>query len=94
MRETPPTPGANKPRPNVEEKKPVRFPEAAEVGRYRRVLGLTQAELATRAGISQPAVSAMEAGAAPLQRSVWGALATLAGVHPSKLGCGEWSAAV
>jgi transcriptional regulator with XRE-family HTH domain len=93
LRDSEPMPTSANAKPKSE-RKPPRYPESVEVGRYRRVLGLTQAELATQAGISQPAISAMEAGTAPLQRAVWSTLATLAGVHPSKLGCGEWLQAV
>lgn len=70
------------------------YPVGAGVESYRRVLGLTQAELARAAGISQPAISAIENGQGPLPRAVWEALATEFGVHPADLGTGEWLEAV
>jgi transcriptional regulator with XRE-family HTH domain len=91
LRDTPPAPATLKPKAKPD---PVRYPDSAEVGRYRRALGLSQAELADRAGISQPAISAIESGGAPVPRVVWTALAREFGVHPSKLGAGEWSAVV
>jgi transcriptional regulator with XRE-family HTH domain len=69
-------------------------PAGGAVAQYRRALGWSQKELADRAGISQPAISAIETGAAPLQRAIWDALASGFGVTPEGLGTGEWLEAV
>jgi transcriptional regulator with XRE-family HTH domain len=67
-----------------------RYPAGAAVATYRRALGWSQKQLADRADISQPAISAIETGSAPLQRAVWRALAAGFGVLPECLGSGEW----
>jgi transcriptional regulator with XRE-family HTH domain len=80
----------NTPTATVPTVKQGRFTAGASAAAYRRALGWSQKELADRAGISQPAVSAIETGVAPLQRAVWKALASGFGVVPEALGTGEW----
>jgi len=52
---------------------------------WREYLGLTQAEVAERAGISQAALSQMESGEAKLRKATREKLAKAMGLNPEQL---------
>jgi DNA-binding XRE family transcriptional regulator len=52
---------------------------------WREYLGLTQADLAEKVGISQAALSKMESGEGKLRKATRIKLATALGIHPEQL---------
>jgi len=55
------------------------------VAAWREHLGLTQAEVARRAGMKQSAIARIERGDSRLRRTTLRRLATAIGVHPAQL---------
>jgi transcriptional regulator with XRE-family HTH domain len=70
---------------------------ARNCARYRRAAGLSQAQLARKAGICQTTVAFLETGARPASLRVFTAVAAALGVPPARLlsgpdceQCSDW----